>query len=138
MDRARLLETLRARGLYLSEHDPVLEVATICEVALADAVASLKESTREQADRITAAAVQATEAARGAASSVVTRAGDWSADRLKTAADEAARTVLQRITDEADRAERACRAARRASTIAILGCLGVLAAAAGWYGAVIF
>lgn len=84
-------------------------------------------------DQVTAAGVQQAETVKTTAASVISRAGEWSAERLKAAADEAARTVLQRITEEAERAERAARVARRATAVAILGCVAVLAGTVGWF-----
>ncbi|HJS86008.1 MAG TPA: hypothetical protein VJ779_11170 [Acetobacteraceae bacterium] len=65
-----------------------------------------------QADRITASAAQAQEAARHSASDIINRAGEWSADKLRTAAEEAGSMILERMVDLASRSEQAARSTK--------------------------
>ena len=51
--------------------------------------------------------------AKEVAASLATRAGDWSADRLRTAAEEPAGTLLVQVRQEAARAGRANQIATR-------------------------
>lgn len=90
------------------------------------------------ADQITAAAVQEREAARNTAIALIGRAGEAVAERLHMAADEAARTVLQRLDEEADRADRASRVARRCAIISAVACFFAVVGAAGWLSATLF
>ena len=65
------------------------------------------------ADRITVAAAQQVDGGKEIAASLVTRAGEWSAERLKIAAEDAASALLVQARQEAARAERASQIAAR-------------------------
>jgi len=103
MDAARLRETLRRQGVYVHQDDPVLEVASICELATADSLKAIEASNRAAADRITAASVQHLQAAREAASVLVTEAGTWAADHLRAAAAEIGTSIKKEVQIEANR-----------------------------------
>ena len=117
MEPAKLREGLRKEGLFVAEGDPVLELAAICELALADTVATIERVTKQQADRVTAASTQAVVDARVAAETIINGAGAWAETRIKTAGEAAAASVLLTIKHETVKAERASRAATRAAWI---------------------
>ncbi len=68
MDLARLREALRKQGIYVHESDPVLEVAAICQLAVADTMKAIEGLNKAAADRITASSGQHIEAAKQSAS----------------------------------------------------------------------
>ncbi len=107
MDAARLRETLRRQGVYVHQDDPVLEVASICELAMADSLKAFEASNRAAADRIPAASVQHLQAAREAAAVLVTEAGTWAADHLRAAAAEIGTSIKKEVQLEANRVTRA-------------------------------
>lgn len=107
MDAARLRETLRRQGVYVHQDDPVLEVASICELAMADSLKAIEASNRAAADRITAASVQHLQAAHEFAAALVTEAGTWAADHLRIAAAEIGASIKKEVQVEASRVTRA-------------------------------
>jgi len=76
---------------------------------------------------VTAAATQQMDGAKEIAASLVTRAGEWSAERLRAAADEAGGALLVQIRQEVAKAERASRTAARIAWIT--GAVGAVALA---------
>ena len=84
------------------------------------------------ADRMTAAAAQQVDGAKEIAAVLVTRAGEWSAERLRTAADEMGNALLGKIQQEVAKAERASRTAVQVAWL--IGGVGAtaLAGAAGF------
>lgn len=115
MEPAKLREGLRKAGLYVAEGDPVLELAAICEVSLADTVKVIERVTKQQADRVTLASTASVEAAKKQAELIVSKAGEWAAAQIKTAATEAAALVIADIRQETVKVERASRVAVRAA-----------------------
>ena len=115
MDRAKLRDSLRREGLYVAEGDPVLELAAICEVALADTLKVIERVTKQQADRVTAASTQAVVDARKEAELLINEAGDWIENRIKAAGEAAAASVITSVRQETERAERAMRVSVRAA-----------------------
>jgi hypothetical protein len=111
MDAPRLREALRRQGIYVHEGDPVLEVAEIVRLAVAETVATIEGLNKATADRISAASAQHIDASRQAAATLITRSGEWSADRLRTAAQQATDDLLRQIRQETARAELAAQAA---------------------------
>lgn len=107
MDSARLREALRKEGIYIHESDPVLEVAAICQLAVADTVKTIDGLNKAAADRITAASAQHIEAAKQSASAVITEAGKWSAEQLRAAAAEISSAILKELRPEVAKAEAA-------------------------------
>lgn len=109
MDLARLRESLRKQGIYVHESDPVLEVAAICQLAVADTVKAVEGLNKAAADRITAASGQHIEAAKQSASALITEAGKWSADQLRDAAADITSSILKELGPEVMKAEAAAR-----------------------------
>ena len=139
IDREQLAADLsRAHGIRIDPDDPVLVAALLNRRLLDEAISALEAAVRASADRITAAAAQQVDGAKETAAILVTRAGEWSAERLRIAAQEAGADLVERISEQADRAERAGRAAMRAAWIAFLVTALVVAGAAGfWFGSFI-
>jgi hypothetical protein len=131
MDPAKLREGLRKAGLYVAEGDPVLELAAICEVSLADTVKVIERVTTQQADRVTLASTASVEAAKKQAELIVTKAGEWAATQIKTAASEAAALVIADIRAEAAGVRVASRVAVRAAWATAFCALVVVAGLAG-------
>jgi len=131
MDPAKLREGLRKAGLYVAEGDPVLELAVICEVSLADTVKVIERVTTQQADRVTLASTASVEAAKKQAELIVTKAGEWTATQIKTAATEAAALVIADIRAEAAGVRVASRVAVRAAWATAFCALVVVAGLAG-------
>jgi hypothetical protein len=133
MDTAKLREALRRQGIHVHEGDPVLEMAAICEIAVAGAVMAIEGLNKAAADRISTAAVQQVEAAKQTASSLITDAGKWSADLLRNAATEAGATLLTEMRREAERAEQAGRMAVRAAwAVGGIGAVALAGLAGFW------
>jgi hypothetical protein len=139
IDREQLAADLsRAHGIRIDPDDPVLVAALLNRRLLDEAISALEAAVRASADRITAAAAQQVDGAKETAAILVTRAGEWSAERLRIAAQEAGADLVERISEQADRAERAGRAAMRAAWIAFLVTALVVAGAVGiWFGSFI-
>jgi CHASE3 domain sensor protein len=139
IDREQLAADLsRAHGIRIDPDDPVLVAALLNRRLLDEAISALEATVRASADRITAAAALQVDGAKETAAILVTRAGEWSAERLRIAAQEAGTDLVERISEQADRAERAGRAAMRAAWIAFLVTALVVAGAAGfWFGSFI-
>ena len=138
MEPARLRESLRKQGIYVHESDPVLEVAAICELAVADTVKAIEGLNKAAADRISAASNQHIEAARQSAAALVTEAGKWSAEQLRETAAEISASILKDLRPEVLKAEAAARASVRMAwltgsvgAIALAGLAGFLLAGLG-------
>jgi hypothetical protein len=138
MDPARLRESLRKQGIYVHESDPVLEVAAICELAVADTVKAIEGLNKATADRISAASNQHIEAARQSAAALVTEAGKWSAEQLRETAAEISSSILKDLRPEVLKAETAARVSVRMAwltgsvgAIALAGLAGFLLAGLG-------
>jgi hypothetical protein len=138
MEPARLRESLRKQGIYVHESDPVLEVAAICELAVADTVKAIEGLNKAAADRISAASNQHIEAARQSAAALVTEAGKWSAEQLRETAAEISASILKDLRPEVLNAEVAARVSVRMAwltgsvgAIALAGLAGFLLAGLG-------
>jgi hypothetical protein len=116
-----------ADGVRLDADDPVLIAALLNQRLLDEAIGRLEAAVRTSADRITAAATQQMEGARDIAATFVTRAGEWSAERLQATADEAGGALLRQIREEVAKAERASRVALRITWVS--GAVGAVAPA---------
>jgi hypothetical protein len=128
IDREQLASDLaRVHGIRVDADDPVLIAALVNQRLLDEAISRLETAVRASADRITAAAAQQVDGAKEIAASLVTRAGEWSAERLRTAADEAGSALLGQLRQEVARAERASRTAVRVAWL--LGGVGAVALA---------
>jgi CHASE3 domain sensor protein len=138
MEPAKLRESLRKQGIYVHESDPVLEVAAICELAVADTVKAIEGLNKAAADRISAASNQHIEAARQSAAALVTEAGKWSAEQLRETAAEISSSILKDLRPEVLKAETAAQVSVRMAwltgsvgAIALAGLAGFLLAGLG-------
>lgn len=133
IDREELVaELAKAHGIRIDPDDPVLTAAFLNRRLLDEAIARFEAAVRTSADRLTEATVQQVNGAQETAALLVTRAGEWSAERLKGAAAEASAIMLADVRREAARAEQASRMAIRAAWI-IAGVSAVaMAGAAGF------
>jgi hypothetical protein len=138
MEPARLRESLRKQGIYVHESDPVLELAAICEFAVADTVKAIEGLNKAAADRISAASNQHIEAARQSAAALVTEAGKWSAEQLRETAAEISASILKDLRPEVLKAQAAARVSVRMAwltgsfgAIALAGLTGFLLAGLG-------
>lgn len=78
------------------------------------------------------------DAAKETAAMFVTRAGEWSAARLKVAAQEAGIDLVDRMREQADRAERAGHAATLAAWIVVFAItLAAVGACGFWLAGVV-
>jgi len=112
IDREQLAADLaKVHGIRVDADDPVLTAALLNQRLLDDAISRLETAVRASADRMTAAAAQQVDSAKEVAASLVTQAGEWSAERLRTAADEMGNALLGRVQQEVVKAERASRTA---------------------------
>jgi hypothetical protein len=101
MDREALIGLVEKKHHFrMDPNDPVFVLATISELMLADAKAEFQWILTTAMDQASAANVQAEAAARAKAEAIVTKAGEWAADRIKEAGDQAA----ARIQAEAQKA----------------------------------
>jgi hypothetical protein len=108
----------------------VFMLATISELMLADAKADLQRIMTAALDQASAANVQAEAAARTKAEAIVTKAGEWAAERIKEAGDLAvARLQAEAQKAHADTAVVSQRA-RWATTAALVCAVAALAASA--------
>ncbi len=114
IDREQLAADLaKVHGIRVDADDPVLTAALLNQQLLDEAIGRLEIAVRASADRITAAAAQQVDGAKEIAASLVMRAGEWSAERLRTAADEAGSALLGQVRQEVARAEQASRTVLR-------------------------
>jgi len=128
MESAKLRESLRKQGIYVHESDPVLEIAAICQLAVADTVKAVEGVNKAAADRITAASGQHIEAAKQSASALITEAGKWSAEQLRDAAAEISSSILKEVCPMAAKAEAAARLSVR--MVWVMGGISAVAMAA--------
>jgi hypothetical protein len=129
----------KIHGIRIDADDPVLVSALLNQRLLDDAIGRLEAAVRASADRITAAATQQVDGAKDAAASLVMQAGEWSAERLRIAADEVGSLLLSEVRQEVNRAERASRSTVRvawliitAATVTLAGVIGFIAAGLGY------
>jgi len=133
IDREQLAADLaKVHGIRVDADDPVLVSALLNQRLLDDAINRLETAVRASADRMTAAAAQQVDSAKEVAASLVTQAGEWSAERLRTAADGAGSLLLSQIRQEVDRAERASRSAVRVAWLIITAGAVTLAGMVGF------
>lgn len=135
MDSRVLREALRKQGIFVHESDPVLEVAAICELAMADTLKAIEAMVKAAADRTSAASSQAIEAAKTNGEAVVTQGAAFIVGQFRETVREATAAMLAELHQETIRAEHAGRLAIRAawvagsvSAIALAGIAGVLLA----------
>ena len=132
IDREQLAADLaRTHGIRIEADDPILAAVLLNRRLLDEAIAALEAAVRVSADRMTAASLQQTDAARQAAGILITQAGEWSAGRLGDAAREAAAAVAAELETALARVDRSRRAAVSAAAVAVCGCAFTLAALLG-------
>jgi len=95
------------------------------------ALAKLDRQVKVQADRVTLASTASIEAAKKQAELIVTKAGEWAATQIKTAAAEAAALVIADIQTETAKVRVASRVAVRAAWAAAFCAILVVAGLAG-------
>jgi hypothetical protein len=117
MEPAKLREGLRKQGIHVAEGDPVLELVSICEIALAETVQVIERITKQQADRVAAASTRAVADAENVSEKLVTEAGMWAETRIKAAGEAAAAMVIREIRSDLLKAQRASRTAISAAWI---------------------
>jgi CHASE3 domain sensor protein len=136
IDREQLVtELAKVHGIRIDADDPVLVSAILNQRLLDDAISRLETAVRASADRMTTAAVQQVDGAKEIAAVLVTRAGEWSAERLRTAADEMGNALLGLVQQEVAKAVRASRTAVQVAwftvtvgTAALAGIIGFVVA----------
>ena len=134
IDREQLAAELsKAHGIRVDPDDPVLVAALLNRRLLDEAISALEAAVRASADRITAAAALQVDGAKETAAAFVTRAGEWSAERLKIAAQEAGGDLVERISEQADRADRAARTATRAAWVVMFAVVLAAVGACGFW-----
>ena len=127
MDSRALREALRKQGIFVHESDPVLEVAAICELAMADTLKAIEAMVKAAADRTSAASCQAIEAAKTNGEAVVTQGAAFIVGQFRETVREATAAMLAELRQETIRAEHASRMAVRAAWVA--GSVGAIALA---------
>jgi hypothetical protein len=139
IDREQLAAELgKTHGIRVDPDDPVLIAALLNRRLLDEAIGALEAAVRASADRLSVGSMRHIAAANQAASSLITEAGEWSAARLKAAAEEAGSALLGQLQRETAKAERASRLAISAawaiigiSAIALAGVAGFILAGLG-------
>ena len=134
MEADQLIKDIaRMTGLRLDKSDPILAAAVINDLLLEQALLKLDRQVKVQADRVTAASMQAVIDAKKEAEALLTEAGEWIDARMKTAAESAAEFLsaeLRRETETTQRARRAMVCAAWflaiASVMAVSGVAGFL------------
>ena len=120
IDRNALVSDLaKAYGVRVDVDDPILVAALLNRRLLDEAIAAMEAAVRASADRMTAASVQQTDAARQTAGLLITQAGEWSADRLRLAARDVSASMINEVRAMIAQADRSRRIAVRAATIAV-------------------
>jgi CHASE3 domain sensor protein len=138
MEPARLRESLRKQGIYVHESDPVLEVAAICDAAMADTLKAIEGIVKAAADRTSAAASQTVDASKQAGEAIITQGATFLVEQFREAVREVSAAMVAELRQEAAKAERASRAAVRsawavgsAGAVALAGLAGFLLAGLG-------
>jgi hypothetical protein len=120
-------ELARDHGIRIEADDPILVAALLNRRLLDEALLAIEIAVSTAADRAAAAAVQQTDTARQIAAALITRAGEWTADRLTAAAREASDTMTAELTNILARVDRSRRVAVRAALAALAAvCVSVL------------
>lgn len=132
MDRDQIIAAVsRETGIKLSSADPVLAVVAINDVLLDAALAKLDKQVKAHTDRVTLASAASVEAAKKQSDVTITKAGEWAAAQIKTAATEAGAMVIADIRIETVKVERASRIAVRAAWATAFCALLVISGLAG-------
>lgn len=124
MDRRALREALRKQGIYVHESDPVLDMAAICDAAMADMLVAIEGVVKAAADRTSAAAAQTVEASKQTGETVISQGAIFLVEQFREVVREAGADLLAQVRQEIARAERASRTAVRIAWM--IGGLGML------------
>jgi hypothetical protein len=125
IDREELAaELAREHGIRIEADDPILIAALLNRRLLDEALLAIETAIGAVADRAAATSLQQTETARQIAAALITKAGEWSADRLGAAAREASATMMGELTTILARVDRSRRIAVHAAIVAV--CVSVL------------
>lgn len=135
MDPDKLRAALAKQKIAVAANDPILDVGTICEIALAEAVVPIRARLEGLGEHVAHAADEAVSRGKRAAEDIVTSASEWIAEHFKAQAGELTARVIDDIVEHVDgkldRAERAQRMAMRAAWVAAGACVASVAAVAG-------
>jgi hypothetical protein len=111
MDPRKLREALRKQGIFIHECDPVLEMAAICNVTMADTLKAIEGVVRAAADRTSAAAAQTVDASRKTCDALINQGASFVVEQFREVAHEATAAMLAELRLETAKAERASRTA---------------------------
>jgi hypothetical protein len=102
MDREALIGMVEKKHHFqMDPNDPVFVLATISELMLAEAKAEFQRVLTQALDQVSVVNAQADAAARAKAEAIVTKAGEWAAERIKEAGDQ----TVSRIEAQAQKAQ---------------------------------
>ena len=127
MDSRKLREALRKEGIFIHESDPILEVAAICNVTMADTLKAIEAVVKAAADRTSAAAAQTVDASRIAGDAIINQGAGFLVQQFREVAREATAAMLAELCRETAMTKRASRIAIR--IVWALGSLGAIALA---------
>jgi CHASE3 domain sensor protein len=113
MDTRKLREALRKQGIFVHESDPILDMAAICDAAMADTLKAIEGVVKAAADRTSAAAAQTVEASKTAGEAIINQGAAFLVEQFREAVRETAAAMVNELRQEAAKAERASRAAVR-------------------------
>lgn len=126
MDVRKLREALRKQGIYVHESDPVLDMAVICDTAMADTLKAIEGVVKAAADRTSAAAEQMVADSRKTAEAVISQGAAFQVDQFREVVRKAGDGLLAELRQETARAERATRiSVRIAWTLGSLSAIGL-------------
>jgi CHASE3 domain sensor protein len=138
MDTRKLREALRKQGIFVHESDPILDMAAICDAAMADTLKVIEGVVKAAADRTSAAAAQTVEASKTAGEVIINQGAAFLVEQFREATRETAAAMVAELRQEAAKAERASRVAVRSAwaiggvgAIALAGVAGFLLAGFG-------
>jgi hypothetical protein len=139
MDLRKLREALRKQGIFIHESDPILEIAAICDVTMADTLKAIEGVVKAAADRTSAAAAQTVDASKKASDALINQGASFLVEQFREVAHEAMAAMLAELHRETAKAERASRTAIRiawalgsAGAIVLAGFAGFLLAGLGY------
>jgi CHASE3 domain sensor protein len=127
MDSRKLREALRKEGIFIHERDPILEMAAICNLTMADTLKAIEGVVKAAADRTSAAAAQTVDASRKAGDALINQGASFLVEQFREIARETTAAMVAELRQEAAKAKRASHTA----TVIVwaLGSLGVIALA---------
>ncbi len=140
MDRETLIGIVEKKHHFrIDPNDPVFVLATISEVILQEAREDLQKIVAEALTRTAAANAQTEAGAREKAEAIVTKAGEWAAERITQAGETAATRLLTDAQKLQVQSAIASQRIWRATKAAVVCSLAALAAAVSalvrlWFG----